>query len=234
MKRLGGKYRRKGILGLPVLLLIAFWIGLWFLWPVAVPRQTMRTPSKGRIAYVGNVPRNADVCREALLFVYAPPRHLRVPVGEAVDGDGVSRAVEVQFLERRSRAPGSVTMPAALCETPAMRTSVYRPPWNEGGVFAAMPSGDMSVLVDMSDTLREKGFQMPDIPVESLKSYEKPWQATLFVRCDAAGRADNVFLESRCDDAGVNAMLVRTARGARLAQSGLACEGRVTVSYGRN
>jgi hypothetical protein len=119
-----------------------------------------------------------------------------------------------------------------VSEPPARRAPADHPPWVESPGPAPKPPGPFRPVVELSATLRSRGFEMPGLAAESLRQPEKAWQATLQVRCDERGEAESVFVVAGSGDPDVDGLLARSAyRGT--ATPGAPCEGQVTVSYGR-
>jgi hypothetical protein len=235
MRRPGRRYAQRRFTGLSAALVIAFSLGLSLLWPRAAVTSAARTPSRLRVSFAGSVPADAPSCREALLFVSAPPRATQVP-GEAVmDTPRVAAtAVPAPPLERPSApAPdGAATAPSAQRVALAREGSAYRGLWPQARVFRGPPAGSLSLSVATEGDLRRFGFEAAALPPDLARRSGLPWLARLYVQCGADGRTEDVFVEKGSGDPKLDAGVVRAVAAGRLRQAGTACGGRVTLNYG--
>ena len=87
------------------------------------------------------------------------------------------------------------------------------------------------VLVELSEGLKKYEFDIKLAHTNAALRLKQPWLVKANVDIDERGRPMHVFLETRAESAGVNAVVVRALYQGRLTQVGTACEGSVTLSW---
>jgi len=229
--------RRRSFLELPSILLIASWIGIWFIWPTgkAATDAPQRRAGHTVFTYRGVVPDGGVAPEYPLSFFRAVVTGM-VAGGSDPGADTPSMASvrRPAFLEASASQPvGRGAEFQAAGGTDAAQLGAYRPAWEDRPVFPARPAGVMRVACELSGSLRRAGFKVPDVLPENIRPAEVAWQAVLYVSCGPDGKPQSVFLESATPDKELNAVLVRTLYQGSAAPTGAAADGRVTISYGR-
>jgi len=222
---------------LPTLLLLACWVGIWFLWPsgAAPAARADRRPSPTRFVYAGPAGEDAEGAFSPLAFLRARPG--AAPAGEPGEVD-VPRSLagaEPAFLKAPpTPARRPAPEPPKAAQEAAARLGAYRPRWNGRPAFAAREPGAPRLTWEATAPLRGRGFALPELPAEELRAAAAPWQAVFYVVCGADGTVEHVLLETGPADKELTGALVRLLYRGRAAAGAAGCAGRVTVSYGRN
>jgi hypothetical protein len=232
MKEQRGSYVQ-GIIGLPAVCIAAAWIALWFIWPTNGMRR-MRYQSTGyRVAYV-----ELDRTDQRGVYVGPDDFHRGSGLPGLRDELGtetllVREARPPRFMETRrtNRVVRTVDQgPEPTADRAARELGAYRVPPLEKAVFAAPRKADPVFAAEISEGLTQQGFSVPDAQWRELKQGKKSWRVVVRVNVGKTGRAEHVFLETGCEDARINGMVIRVVQRGR-ARPGAECSGRVVVSF---
>jgi len=224
----------RGVIGIPDVAVAVFWIALWVVWPSGQNRDIQHRRLSGtKTAYFQFAP------RENILF-NLPDSFIRPTMlgHERIDGAKLPQQLasrgprEPRFLERSpavtEKQMGCETVPVPVCG----RTDATQPFMTVENVFNGETGTNLQILVQMSDTLKKREFQMPELLVDQPGKAAKPWMIVVRVEFDENGLPVNTFLETRCEDQRINSTVIKTIAKGRLASSGAKCDGYVIVNYG--
>jgi len=225
------RFRTGGRIGLPTLLVVAVWIGLWFTWPrVSEPRHH-RHASAGRVAY-GRVAEG--LVMNPTLFATMSSVGFRAPESMPAGIGRVRSTLPVprrRFLHAAPRPGGGAAglLPekdnraAALAGLKGYRMAPVPD-------TLAVPATAPGLVVQTAGRLRALDFQ-PDSRALEGDVPAGPWQVRAWVEVDGKGRPVRVFIEQGSGVPRVDGRVERALRRGR-ARRGTAAWGRVSVSVG--
>ncbi len=222
--------RAHSLIGLPSVVLIVLWAGLWFMWPRDIRgRPRTRAPWQPGVSYVvlseeqrgalhrqphlfalpsaiGFSPRNSDPAREDRpWFRAAEPRFL----GRSVAAE-LPRAVPVPVA---ALSPGELQIPAARFD-----------------VFTGPADSERRLLVHMSPALARARLELPALAGRSALDVDEPWEVVVHVRIGEQGRVGTVFLVQGSGKQEIDAEVIRAIYEGRVPSPSGATAGRVTVA----
>ncbi|MFC1452339.1 hypothetical protein ACFLSJ_03230 [Verrucomicrobiota bacterium] len=228
--------RSRALLGLPSLGIALLWGGLWLLWPWRAGVNGTEPDSRRMMIRHGWwLPQDYDLFRHPFWDIPAKEIDMSFPVERRPRAEWIYDGGSPILLARESAGPGASDpdFDEWLGGRFTAGSRAYRPAWEDDAVFTNAPLPQMRLLAEVSPDLEQCGFRIPALPVSAGHAAESPWRVQLYVEFDGEGRVENVFLESGCDDAEINADLVRAMHRAKVETAGRPCSGRVTLSFGR-
>ena len=225
-----------GIIELPSILIVAGWIGLWFLWPI--PKKPLATPDSGkfRVSYTSFKNSKEAAYLDSIILPITDKSGPALP-------DGVGRGIEAlsagyirlpKYLPRNSDegVREALVETGTLPEGELQQTAEYNPEWQGDRIFSLKSKQEMSIIVELSGELEKQGFRIPDFPPDLSQALEKPWVVIAQVEMEENGSAGHVILSVRSENQKINDMITRALECGELKERGKKCSGRVTVSYG--
>jgi hypothetical protein len=224
----------QGIIGIPDVAIAVFWIALWVAWPSGENRDTPRRKLSGtRTSYFRFVP------RENILFnlpdSFIQPTLLgreRIDEAKLPQQLASPRLRAPRFFERSPTQPEEQIGHEAVPVPIYWQTNAAQPFTTTENVFNTEAGTNLQVLVELSDTLKKRGFRMPELLVEQQGKAEKQWTVVAYAQFDEDGLPVNIFLETRCGDQKMNSTVIKTIAKGRLATAGEKCDGHIIVNYG--
>ncbi len=211
------------------------WVLLWLLWPTGRPALPPKRPSRpAAISYVREPVSDArfrvmpDQFARAQLAVFGIADRIEGMMSEAPEP--VLPAPD--FLERTpedaAHGPyGGEDLLAARIESTPSR---YGYDAGDGPVFGPAGAPTSGIRVALSPELASSGLTLPS-PADLSGKGQKPWMVRAYVEVHPRGWVEHVMLETPCEAAGVNAMLIRYLQKGKTARTGRCLSGRVTVTF---
>lgn len=225
-------YSRSPI-GWPSLLVAVLWVGLWAIWPGwrRLPSDSVRRREGGLALY------------HAAIGDWYVPFTLNGASDHAAFEDGVRGGVE-ELLELTPRAPRYLVSDEVVPASPTVPASGARGVLPAGLRPMRVPTGPggphkaetgllaMRLRVHTTGALKEQGFQIPDLTMETIRHDATAWSAVLHVETDQSGRVEHVFLERGTGDRPADTRLMGAVQRGVASRPGGAARGRVKVSFG--
>lgn len=222
--------------GLYEMLILVFWVALWGVWPrLDRPARAAAGPIMPRVRLVQISAEDNSLHRRPDLIAHAP---LEKDAWMAVADDVLPNVLPRRSGERShplpmGEPPGLLASTGGAIEPKAV-SHTYRPlPLPVAGPVPSGPRVAPAVRADVSHELQDAGIVVPDEALAGLATVrEMPWQVTVTVAFNDADRPAEIFVESPCEDAKVNAAVLAALRTMRATDGPMPCRGRVTVNYG--
>ncbi|MFC1497681.1 hypothetical protein ACFLS1_04285 [Verrucomicrobiota bacterium] len=230
-----------GIIGLPSVLVALGWIGLWFAWPLPPEGHTADIGKEKtfEVSYVQFDDGKGKTYLDPIILSRSSDN------GNAWPDEGEERmdvlcsyqARPPKFLERH---PEEEQEASRFVEYEALYAKTIQglekrgPRWRRKLVDgqSLKPERDMVMIIELSEKIKEYGFQIPDFPVKLKEYSQKPWLVTVYVEVNQDGKAEHVFLVTGSNSREVNDIVIRTMEKGKLVKPGERCSGRITVSFG--
>jgi hypothetical protein len=231
------KARRKRISrwlsGLPAVLVGSLWLILAEAWPGRLPESQARTrPSATRIYFRQTPPVEHGAELMPLVFVQPPPKAGDLLAEESPEAVRVLHGVGNNHLLDR-QVPADRSVPDRVPELSGLTNpAAFRLAIPDGRLFRGGSAAERGITVEVSPTLRDRGFRLPTLDASTLGNTNTAWQVILVVDGTQDGRVENVFLESGTADPAFNRALVQKISLDATLTPGVPCRGRVVVSYG--
>lgn len=217
----------------PSVLLVVGWVAMGLLWPSPVKPSSAPPPRPVRPAYP-SIPAGTeqDYVRPDL-FGLPSAIGFRAELAaddRVFDTGPVERIGRLHFLPRR---PDRMDLPAAgSSRPPAMGPATYRPQWTTMPWFAERAPGAADVALELSDALRARDFQAPDLRPAVTGYLDFAWQLVLTVELAPDGRPESVFLEEGSAKPDLNETVIRALLRGRASPAERATSGSVCVFGG--
>lgn len=221
-------------MGAPSLFVGVAWLSLWALWPSAEFAEPVGgASSPRRIRYVASMPGGESAYLEPTVFVRpSRPGSAYVGLSEGDEAWPGQTPRPPRFWPRSNAADEARNVGVPLAERAARDLEGYRLPSGGDPTFTLGPSRQMRLFAEVSDALRDVGFEMQEFPASLRGPFERAWRVAVSVELDEQGRVAHVFLDSGCDRPTVNAAVLRMIREGRAPQGEPGRRGRVALNYG--
>jgi hypothetical protein len=211
------------------------WVLLWLLWPIRPPVAPSEGP--GRAARVSYVRMSAgDMRFRVMPDQFARAQLAGLGIADRIEGM-MSEAPDPKlpppdFLERtpEDAARGPRGNADLLAERAGAMPSRYR--YDRGGapVFGSAEPATSGVHVALSPVLKASGFELPS-PAGLPGEGRKAWMVRAYIDVHPRGWVEHVILETPCDDADVNATIIRYLQKGSATATERRRSGRVTVAF---
>ena len=231
LERRRAKYSR-GPIGVPSVLLMLGWTGLWLLW--SSPGRTAwpaRRASGTRFYHAFGAAQDARLLTHPFWTGLPAHEDSRAPEHGVPEAAWSYQAGRPHYLGRTDRSVRDADAGTAV-ETGGERAA-YEPRWADQPAFGREPGVEPAVLVGLSPSLERCGYDVPALTIANFDEPDRSWQVQLYVECDGAGETKSVFLEQGSGVPGIDAELVRTMYGGRASRPAEGCRGRVKISFGK-
>jgi len=218
------------------MLVIAGWIGLWFLWPKpGGGREDIPPPPGPRVSVAGpgGMTGSSLFARPDLIARPSPIAEALPLVQHVFPEPGKApRGGEPRLLDRARR---EATVPAApkIRRPIGEEVDLYRLRASQEDDLFSTPPKEKRRAVTMSHTLEHAGFSLHKEGLEAVPRTETPWQAVFRVSLDAEGRVTTVLAEETTGiDAVDRGLLMAVTWGHAEALSNGFVSGHVSISFG--
>jgi len=226
----------RGIVDWATVFIVVSWIGLWFLWP-SLSLWSTRTKAMAapRVAFYPHLATESRRDYTLPLTFTGRGQDARDGGVGASLGNLLSQPEQApRFLNRAAVADGILGGAASDPASSSADVGAYRPIWKDDRVFPVNSAPqDMKLLSETSGELKKQKFEVPAFTDEEVKQFDKPWQVVVYVEVNESGRPAHVILQTGCEDARINATVVKALYRGRVLAPGTPCSGRVVLNYGR-
>lgn len=226
-------YMRKEI-DWAAILIVAVWVGLWFLWPSVRADGTVKAPAPARVI----CPAGTVAMNQYELPTAWHPSGRSFPGKTAAAGMVspammATRETEPKFLSREAPAQDALCtrLEEAIIggrehDAPSTVAEVRK-------VLGVASPTESRAVVTMSESLEKAGFVFPVAKlVEGVQSAGM-WSGDVFLRTGAGGRVVHVLIERSTGDEAVDRAILNAAREGYAPGAAAAVEGRARVSVSK-
>ena len=226
--------RKKGsrlLAGVPTIVVCGLWVVLCQAWPSREqPAVAQRRHLQACVRYLEQEPADSG----ALLFVRSPQDPGDLLTEESPDALRVMRIRGRAHLLDRAEpaAAGGDIRDRLAVPWPAGSNVAFRVSLPDEPVFAAVTNLERRIATEVSDSLRRRGFRLPEFDPSLWGRTGVAWQVALAVECGEDGKLADVYVEAGTADPALNLAVARSVETSGAADAGAPCRGRVIISYG--
>ena len=222
------RFARGGPVGVPTLILLVIWIGLWLLWPAQPPIEKVRRRQATRVTYLGNMDGADRTYIQPDLFgrssrVGFRPDEETASLAEAamIERPRIARLLEWQPVQWKEQSVAMADVPiGARLSSPGLAA---RP------VFGV--SGERhGVMVALSGRLKAAGFELREAAASAFPT-NASWEVTARVEGGADGAVDRAFMLKGSGNAATDADVLREIQRGRATATNVPFRGDITLGW---
>lgn len=212
------------------------WVALWFLWP-SLGRWDARAKEMPapRVSFAPALTSEgkAYMWPDRIARSFRTGAEGQAPAAGTLDSMLSPLERLPRYLDREEGCSWMTNGGMTDAGGPWLDVGYYHPVWKDEQVFPVNSlSREMRLLSEVSGELRKQSFEVPVFSAEEMKRFDKPWQVVVRVEVSESGGPSHVILETGCEDPRINSTVVKAMYRGRIPKPGVACGGRVTLSYG--